>query len=219
MITRAVILANGELEHPEIIHTRLAAWQGMRVIAADGGSRHAAALGLHIDDMVGDADSLTSEERETLHQGGSRFHLAPPDKDESDLELALLLAAREGVSEICILGALGGRLDMMMANILLLTLPRLMAIDVRIWHGQQTAWLIRPPGDDIAGAPGDTLSLIPLGGNALNVSTEGLAYPLEDGILLFGPARGVSNVLTNSKVTVRFREGLLLAVHTPGCAE
>jgi thiamine pyrophosphokinase len=202
-----------------MIRARLAKWQGARIIAADGGSRHALALGLRVDDVVGDADSLTLDEKNVLQQAGVHFHPASPDKDETDLELALLLAAQEGAREIRILGALGGRLDMTLSNILLLTLPALVGLDVRIWHGQQTAWLIRPPGDGITGTPGDTLSLIPLGGDARRVRSMGLVYPLQDEDLHFGPARGVSNVLIGSRAAVRLEEGLLLVVHTPVRAE
>ena len=219
MTLRTVILANGELPDPEATRARLAEWQGAHVIAADGGCCHAQVLGLRVDDVVGDGDSLEPTERKKLRKAGARLHLVSPEKDETDLELALLMAVQEGPREIRILGALGGRLDMAMANILLLTLPALAGLDVRIWHGRQTAWLIRPPGDAVVGAPGDTLSLIPLGGDVRGVRSEGLVFPLNDETLVFGPARGVSNVLVGSRAILRFEEGLLLAVHTPGRAE
>ena len=216
---RVVIFANGDLADPELVRARLAGWREARIVAANGGSHHALRLGLKVDDVVGDVDSLTRAEQEALRRAGARFHSFSPEKDETDLELALLLAAREGARQIRILGALGGRLDMTVANLLLLMLPALDGLDVRLWHGQQTAWLIRPPGDGITGVPEDTLSLIPLGGDALNVRTTGLVYPLHDETLIFGPARGVSNVLTGPEATVYLEEGTLLAVHTPGRAE
>ena len=135
------------------------------------------------------------------------------------LELALLYAAREGAIEIVILAALGGRLDQTVANLLLLALPELDGLDVRIVDGPQTAFLIRGgrDGDDgrdvvIEGQPGDTISLIPLGGDAVGVTAEGVAWPLQEGTLRFGPARGVSNVLTAAQARVRVREGVLLCV-------
>jgi thiamine pyrophosphokinase len=216
---RTIILANGELADPIAIRARLVEWRGARVIAADGGTHHAKKLGLRVDDVVGDADSLTPEEQEALQQAGARFHLAPADKDETDLELALLLAVQEGAREIRILGALGGRMDMTLANVLLLTLPALEGLNVCIWHGRQTAWLIRPPGGGVTGAAGDTVSLIALGSDAHGVRSTGLVFPLKDETLAFGPARGVSNVLIDSRAAVRLKEGLLLAVHTPGRAE
>lgn len=219
MTDRVLIFANGDMWNPPVIRARLADFRDARVIAADGGTRHALAMGLHVDDVVGDADSLSQDLREALLQAGTRFHPASPHKDETDLELALLLAVREGATQIRIVAALGGRADMAFANVLLLSWPALEGLDVRIWDGQQTIWLVRPPGDDIVGTPGDTLSLIPLVGDAHEIQTEGLAYPLRNETLFFGLTRGLSNVLTDPHVVVRLGSGMLLAVHTSGRAE
>ncbi|MGD8759030.1 MAG: hypothetical protein PVJ07_02125, partial [Anaerolineales bacterium] len=60
-----------------------------------------------------------------------------------------------------------------------------------------------------------SLSLIPIAGAAVGISTQALAYPLDEDTLAFGPARGVSNVLTSRVARVVIRAGILLAVHTP----
>ncbi len=65
----------------------------------------------------------------------------------------------------------------------------------------------------IRGQRGDTLSLLPLSGDVAGIHTEGLEYPLRDGTLSFGAARGVSNVLTEAEARVRVGSGFLLAVH------
>jgi thiamine pyrophosphokinase len=54
---------------------------------------------------------------------------------------------------------------------------------------------------------------LPLTADAVGIYTEGLEYPLQDGVLKFGAARGVSNVLLASKGRVRLADGLLLVVH------
>ena len=46
-----------------------------------------------------------------------------------------------------------------------------------------------------SGAPGSTVSLLPFGGDADGVTTDGLVYPLADESLALGSARGVSNVI------------------------
>ncbi|GAB4475770.1 MAG: thiamine diphosphokinase [Anaerolineae bacterium] len=213
---RAVILSNGPLEDTVVLRKRLAPVTIDLVIGADAGSFHAAALGLRLDMVVGDMDSL-HEHGETL-PGDAALIASPAEKDETDLELALLEAVRCGADELVLLGVMGGRLDMALANILLLLHPALDGVRVFIWHGQQTAWLIRPPGGVIRGRPGDTLSLIPLGAAVEGITTNGLRYPLKDEALLLGPARGLSNVLTEPSAQVDVRNGLLLAVHTPGRA-
>ena len=86
---------------------------------------------------------------------------------------------------------------------------------IELWHGDQTVWVIRPPGEDIAGQAGDKLSLIPLAGDASGVATQRLKYALHSETLFFGAGRGISNVFEGKEARVSLAEGLLLAVHTP----
>jgi thiamine pyrophosphokinase len=213
---RAIIFANGELSDPSGVQDLLR--PGDLIIAADGGTRHALAAGVSPHVVIGDLDSLSPDVQAQVESAGARVVHFSPHKDETDLELALLHAAQVGATEIIILAALGGRLDQTIANLLLLTLPKLRGIDVRIVEGHQVAFLIHA-GDDsvpIAGQPGDTVSLIPLRGDAEGVTAEGLEWSLHDDTLRFGPARGVSNVLTAGQARVRIRQGLLLCVVTQG---
>lgn len=207
---RALIFANGELLLPPkkglVYSTDL-------IIAADGGTRHTAALGLTPHVVIGDLDSLPADTREALEAAGVELISFPSRKDETDLELALGYAVRAGADEILILGALGGRLDQTIANLMLLALPELEGVNVQVINGPQTAFLIRDEAI-IKGSPGDTVSLIPWGGDAFGISTEGLEWPLHDEPLYFGPARGVSNVLISEQACIRVRRGVLLCVVT-----
>jgi thiamine pyrophosphokinase len=215
---RAIIFANGELSDPSGVQDVLR--PDDLIIAADGGTRHALAAGVSPHIVIGDLDSLSPDMQAQVESAGARVVHFSPYKDETDLELALLHAAQGGATEIIILAALGGRLDQTIANLLLLTLPELQGIDVRIVEGHQAAFLIHA-GDDgvpIVGQPGDTVSLIPLRGDAEGVTAEGLEWSLHDDTLRFGPARGVSNVLTAGQARVRIRQGLLLCVVTQGGA-
>jgi len=218
MRKRIIVLTNGPIEDLAIICSRLEKIGEVDVIAANGGSLHAKELGLPLHAVLGDLDSLSTEMQETLAVQDIQIQRSPSEKDETDLELALLYAAKQGVEEIIILGAFGGRIDMSMANLLLLTHPQLSDVHIEIWNGTQTAWIIRPPGDEVHGHVGDTLSMIPLMGEAKGVTTQNLAYPLIDETIPIGPSRGISNVLTNSTACIMLQEGLLLAVHTPGRA-
>ena len=214
MVRRALILTNGELLDGPALKARIEAWSPDQIIAADGGSRHASTLGLRIDLVVGDLDSIEDTQRETLQVQGTQFEQFKAEKDETDLELALQHAVDQGADEIAVVGIVGDRLDMVLANIHLLTLDALSPIRTEIWLGRQTAWLIRPPGDEFEGSPGDTLSLIPLKGDVIGVTTTGLAYPLQGETLFFGPTRGVSNVMKQDVCRVDLEAGILLAVQT-----
>jgi thiamine pyrophosphokinase len=208
---RAIIFANGRLADVQQAGNLLRAEDV--IIAVDGGTRHAWEAGVDPERVIGDLDSLTPAEQDRLRSRGTRIVSFPPRKDETDLELALLHAASEGAESIVVLAALGGRLDQTLANLLLLALPQLEEIDVRVMEGKQVAFLIRDEAS-IEGQPGDTVSLIPLGGDAVGVTTVGLEWQLNDDTLRFGPARGVSNVLTAEQASVRVRQGLLLCVVT-----
>ncbi len=214
MLQRTLILTNGDILDDLTLKARIEAWSPEQVIAADGGSRHASTLGLEIDLLVGDLDSIEADQRETLRTQGTQFEHFKAEKDETDLELALLSAVAQGATEIAIIGVVGDRLDMVLANIHLLTLEALNPIRAELWLGRQTAWLIRPPGEEFEGTAGDTLSLIPTKGDAMGVTTTGLAYPLHRETLFFGHARGVSNMMEQEVCRVDLETGILLAVHT-----
>jgi thiamine pyrophosphokinase len=206
---RAIIFANGELANSQEARSLLQ--PDTLVIAADGGTRHVLAAGVTPDIVIGDLDSLSPETLVRMKAAGVQIVRFSPRKDETDLELALLHAARSGATEITILAALGGRLDQTLANVLLLALPELRGIDARIVEGAQQAFLIQGEAA-IEGQPGDTVSLIPMGGDAEGVTTDGLEWPLDEDVLRFGPARGVSNVLTAPQARVRVRRGSLLCI-------
>ncbi len=215
---RALVFANGDLHDGPAVQQALRQGAGGLIVAADGGARLALACGYRPDLVVGDMDSLDEATLAALLQDGAELRRFSPDKDETDLELALLTAAHAGATWVRVLGAVGDRLDQTLANILLLTLAALRGVDARLVAGRQTLWLIGPGEHTLEGAPGDTISLIPLGEDAVGVRTHALRYPLCGETLRFGPARGVSNVITAEGARVILEHGHLLVVHTPGRA-
>ena len=215
----ALVFANGDLNPGPLVDRALAAADETSLwVAADGGALHAEELGAPLQTVIGDMDSLSEADLARLEARGATLRRYPPAKNETDLELALLYVVERGAERVVVIGALGGRLDQTLANVLLLTRPELAGRDIRLVAGQQVAWLLTPGVHPIAGTPGDTLSLVPLGGDALGVATDGLEYPLRRETLAFGPARGVSNVFAASQASVRLESGLLLAIHTLGKA-
>lgn len=211
-----LIVANGDSNDGPMVRRVLAAAPDARVIAADGGARVARHFGLRVHTVIGDMDSLSAAELAALPEAVVQRY--PEEKNETDLELALLSAAAAGATWIRVLGGVGDRLDQTISNVYLLALPALRGRDVRLVAGKQETWLLYPGESVIDGSPGDTVSLIPLAGEARGVRTDNLYYPLHDETLAFGPARGISNVMQAERARVWLREGLLLAVHTLGKA-
>jgi thiamine pyrophosphokinase len=209
---RAVILINGDL--PDMAAARRHIRAGDRLICADAGAKHAIAMGLIPDVVVGDLDSLGPAQRVALAEAGVRFETFPVLKDKTDLELALQLAVAEGATEIDLLAALGGRLDQALANLLLLARPEWAAARVRVIEGNQVAWVMRG-GQTTAvnGTIGDTLSLVPLTPEVLGVTLDGVRWPLHDATLHLGETLTISNTMTAPLAHMRMEEGLMFVVH------
>ena len=214
----ALIFANGDFNDGPATQAALSQPAPRLVIAADGGLRHIRDLGLRPDFVIGDMDSADPAMLAWAEQNGAQIRRYPVDKDETDLELALLAAAEQGGDPIRVIAATGDRLDQTMGNVALLALPALRGQDTRLVGGRQTAWLAFPGDIVITGAPGDTVSLLPMAGSATGIVTDRLKYRLRRETLSFGPARGISNVMLTKEARVTFESGILLVIHTVGHA-
>jgi thiamine pyrophosphokinase len=203
-----VVVAGGEPPRPEAL---LAVPPGARVIAADGGLDHANALGLDVGTVVGDLDSIEQSAVDGATAGGARIVRHPTDKDATDLELALDAAVELQPSRIVVLAGGGGRLDHLLANVLLLASPRYAGVEIDAEIGTAQVHVIR--GERVLEAEkGDPVSLLALHGAAHGVSTEGLDYPLADETLEPGSSRGISNVFASDTARISVGEGVLVAV-------
>ena len=224
-IGHALVLGDGEAPTRAGLD---AAWPGWDdgvglVVAADGGARLAATLGIRLDRWVGDADSFPAADVDGLAAAGVQTRLVAIAKDESDLELAVLEAIDGALARVTILGGLGGpRLDHELANLALLAHPALDGIDARLLDDRTRVRLVSadpacsPVTVRLDGRPGDLVSLLPLGSAVSGITTVGLEYPLADEALGPGPARGLSNVRSTREASVTVRGGRLLVVETVG---
>jgi thiamine pyrophosphokinase len=205
-------VANGELEIPP-------QWQSIRhefdlILAADGGSRHLRALGLKADLILGDMDSVSTEDRLDLENSAAKWIQYPTEKDQTDLELALLELQGRGVQEVSVLAGLGRRWDHSLANILLATLPKLEGLQITFWQGSQRLFLLQKE-EKLHEIIGSRLSLIPLGAEVLAVRTRGLEFELKSETLSLGSSRGISNVVVNEEQKITHNAGLLLCILSP----
>jgi thiamine pyrophosphokinase len=208
---RAVLFANGQIASISWAQSILIPDDFL--IAADGGLGHCLNLGLTPSLLIGDLDSADPQQVSTVQSLGCRVEKAPVEKDETDLELALLWAARAGYSVIRILGAIGGRIDQELANLSLLLLPELSGRDVRILTEEAECFLIRSRVT-LHGRAGDRVSLLPWGGAAEGISTTAMAYPLHFERLAPERSRGISNRMLEETAEVSVAHGALLCIHS-----
>ena len=181
------------------------------VIAADGGLDRATALGLAVDVVIGDLDSVSAGALAAAEAAGARVVRHPEAKDATDLELALDEAVRIGARRVLLVASAEGRLDHLLGSLLLLGADAYAAIELDAIVGDALVHVVRGERA-LRGSPGELLSLIAVGGPATGVVTHGLDFPLAAETLLPGSSRGISNVFTGTEARIALAAGVLLAV-------
>ncbi|MFT7475629.1 MAG: thiamine pyrophosphokinase [Verrucomicrobiales bacterium] len=209
-MTFAVVLVGGTVPDRQLLD---GVAEAVRIIAADGGVRIARTHGLPIDVVVGDLDSASASDLAWARAEGATIVQFPPDKDQTDLELALDHADESGVDRIVAVGVDGGRLDHELGNWSALCAKRRALVEVRAASG--AAWVLHADGHpriELRGSEGDLVSLLPRLGAVSGVTTTGLRWPLTDATLSATSTHGVSNEFTGSEIAVEVGEGTLMVV-------
>ncbi len=196
---RAVIIGNGDIKNYEYIKGKIR--KNDFIICADGGYNHAVKMGINPDALIGDFDSAKG-----FKSVEDRIEY-PVRKDYTDGELAVTYAAEHGYDEIMLIAMSGDRFDHTMADVLLLDKCKrgVLADDNNEIYLLKDELLIK-------GRKGQTLSIIPIKGDARGLVTEGLEYPLCDETLYFASSRGISNVMLSEECRIKIKSGMALVV-------
>lgn len=200
---KACIFCNGELKNSARI--KRAARNCDLLIAADGGAKHLAGIGLQPRIIIGDMDSIATDMWKDENSIARIPHL--PDKGKSDVELAVEYALEQGCQEIILVAAVGGRLDHTLGNVALVaSYPGRIAI----LDGVSTLVAVDKSEKCILhGQVGTPVSLIPYGSGTFTVRTKGLKYSLGDESL-HSATHGLSNELSLTEACVCVSNGILL---------
>lgn len=213
MTMRALIVASGPIADYAALGSRIA--PADLVLLADGGIRHALALGLTPTHVFGDFDSASDDELATARRLGWPMTRLPREKDKTDTELAVDYALEHGATELLIIGALGGRLDHSLANLMLL--PNLAQRGVRasVIDDRNEAWaLIGPGAAVVAGGGAKYLSVVPLSSQVHGVTLRGVKFPLTEATLTLGGTLSVSNEFAAAEASVTIGDGIVLVIRS-----
>ncbi|MGI6767437.1 MAG: thiamine diphosphokinase [Lentihominibacter sp.] len=178
------------------------------IICTDGGINIAEKYGITPDLLLGDFDSFKGElptDTEVLHFS--------PEKDYTDLELAVMEALSRGACEIEIAGGIGGRLDHTIANIqILMNYSRHCPVTIR--DGRNHCLVLHGPCDifEIEAVENSYLSLFSLSECCTGVYASGVRYPLSDHTITSTYPLGVSNEFRDDKATLSLGGGSMLIV-------
>jgi thiamine pyrophosphokinase len=201
------ILLGGNLTVTARLKTALA---DSRFIAADSGMRHAAILGVEPELWVGDFDSTDAEL--ARQWPGIKQKTYPPEKNETDGEIATAEAVDRGATRLVFVGALGGeRSDHALQHLLHAMSLAERGIDIVLTSGEEEAVPLLPGRISLDLPKGSLFSVI--GFSALEgLHIIGARYPLANFSLPFGSSRTVSNVAEGRvEFHLRSGKGMILA--------
>ena len=203
------ILLGGSLIVTDRLETQLS---GSRFIAADGGMRHAAALGVTPELWVGDFDSTSGDLAGQWPDVERQPY--PARKAQTDGEIAVGEAIARGAGRLILLGALGGeRLDHALMHLMQALRLAKDGHAIMLTSGDEEAYPLLPGRSDID-LPNDSLFSV-LGFSQLEgLSIDNARYPLADFALPFGSSRTISNV-ANGPVSFSLQSGEAMLLARP----
>ena len=207
--TPALIFIGGDAPHPRILDVLP---RDAFVIAADSGWEHAVNSGFTPHVLIGDMDSISPAHLQQARDMNVHIIEHHADKDFTDTELALELAGNHHHHSIHLVSGGGDRFDHLLALVHSLA-PHAGDTSLTAHVGSSRLHIIQPGHGLMFGTtPGQTISLIPLGGAAKGVTTTGLKWNLTKDTLRPFASRGVSNIALDSTVTLAVRKGHLAVI-------
>lgn len=218
MSKRSIIISGGELD--EALTLSILGDQEERcAIAVDRGVEFLYYHQIMPDYIVGDFDS-TSEKIRDYYKNETHVPVREynPVKDASDTEIAIRLAMTLGSREMIILGATGGRVDHLWANVQSLMIPFKAGIDAKIIDRQNLISIIGSGETHIrkGEAFGTFFSVFPLGEEIFGFNISGAKYPLKNHVLSPYDSLCVSNEIAEDcdEAVISFRAGHVILMQT-----
>lgn len=187
--------------------------KGHYIISVDRASVDLIDKGIIPDISIGDFDSVSESELEIIEKNVKKIIRYHPEKDETDLELAIIYSIRLLPNEVIIRGATGKRLDHELANIYLLKRYLDKHINAHIIDPNNKITLIDKKTIINKDKRYKYLSLIPYTEKAI-VSISGCKYNVSRKALLKESSRGVSNEIIDSTAKIEVHEGVLIIIQS-----
>lgn len=218
MSKKAIVVSGGELDE-ELTVSILARQEDRCVIGVDKGMEFLYQHQLMPDYIVGDFDSVREEIRDYYkNEAHVPVREYNPVKDASDTEMAIRLAMTLGSKDITILGATGGRIDHLWANVQSLMIPFKAGIEAKIVDRQNMITIIGGGETHIrkSEAFGPYFSVFPLGEEIFGFNISGAKYPLKNHILRPYDSLCVSNQIADDsdEAVISFAMGHVILMET-----
>lgn len=183
-------------------------------IGVDRGAQQLIQLGIQPDYAFGDFDSLEKSEGENFSKKTEIFSY-PPEKDQTDLELALDWALSKKPRSIEVYGATGGRLDHEWVNLQLLKKGTVSGTNLTL-RDKNNLLTAKSPGHYTLHRMENFpyVSFLPLFESIKGLTLEGFKYPLSNAEVKAGETLTVSNELIAETGTYSLVSGIVLVIRS-----
>ncbi len=214
-MSKAIIISGGELEEG-FVETVLSENEGASIVGVDKGVEYLYHHQIKPNYIVGDFDSIAPE---IIKYYKTETNVAireyNPVKDESDTEMAIRIAITIGSTEIYILGATGGRIDHLWANVQSLAIACKFNVRAYILDPQNRIFVTDKPCQlKKSEAYGKYLSVFSLSGDIFDFNMKGTKWPLEHHVLKPTDSLTVSNRFEDEIVEIDFIGGTIVVMET-----
>ena len=184
-------------------------------IGVDRGSLFLIEQGICPDLAVGDFDSVSEKELALICSQSKEVLQAQPEKDDTDLELAVkAVFARYPQAQVTIFGAFGGRLDHTLANIFLPSNPEITPYmqQIRLCNAQNELRYCPQGRHEIKPVAGmNYLAFMPADDGRLTI--EGAKYPLNESNYFFKKVYA-SNEFIDEPVFLECQSGYVIIIYS-----
>lgn len=183
------------------------------IIASDKGLEILDKFSIKPSYIIGDFDSINLEIlNKYINDKTIKIIRLKPEKDFTDTHMALKLAIDIKSDSITIVGAIGTRLDHMLANINILIEALEQNIQCKILNENNNISLINKNTIIKKEQKYPYIFLIPLTTTVSGITLKGFKYSLKDAIIKIGESIGVSNEQLEDKAVVEIKQGILIVI-------
>lgn len=185
-------------------------------IGIDRGALYLSASGFPLSLAIGDFDSLTPEEFAHVRIQAETVIQAPPEKDDTDTQLALMEALkRYPEAAIDLIGATGGRLDHLLANLWVVLEPRFQpyAANIRLLDRQNSIRFYLPGSYQISHEKGMSYLAYCCLTPVKNLTLQGSKYLLNNKDVP-QPTSYASNEFVTETACFSFDEGVIAVIQS-----
>lgn len=204
-LPNALIIADGDKPcHDKVLQLA----QKKTIVVLDGAYQYAVDMGLKIDYLLGDFDTITADQLREAEQSGIDV-INTPDQNFTDLDKAIIFLDKMGIASIDIVAATGNRLDHTLHNIQLLTRFYKTSRPITIMTDTEKVFVLKDDTITLKGKPNQGIAI--LGAPAATVSSSGLKYDMTNFKMAYGEQNSTCNAFEASEVWLEV-EGIALVI-------